>query len=44
MKADNIKPLLLKLISYKVSVQRAMPVVSVASKYEPKNRWYEVNL
>ena len=35
MKADNIKPLLLKLISYKVSV---------ASKYEPKNRWQAVNL
>ena len=26
-------------LDHKVSVPRAMPVVSVASKYEPKNRW-----
>ena len=26
-------------LDLKVSVPRAMPVVSVASKYEPKNRW-----
>ena len=26
-------------LNHKVSVPSAMPVVSVASKYEPKNRW-----
>ena len=38
---NSVKCLVKKIsdLGHKVSVPRAMPVVSVASKYEAKNRW-----